>query len=183
MDFSPLQLTADITIASPIRSGEDYNLLVSILDKKGTGTYTSRLKFSVKANDKLKVETNGVSYDEAYLYSQANNRIINDGAIKFDDNNYLIIEGLKGFKEENGMVFPGLSLSITDAANKVILNIDDLFSEYNETGIAVSDFTSRVSAHFKITGDEANNPLHCMMIVNDKKSDAAIRITTEMTLK
>jgi hypothetical protein len=183
MDYTPLELTADITIASPIRSGGHYTLLVSIKDKKGPGTYTSRLNFSVKANDRLKIETNGVSLNEAYLYSQGNNRIINDGKIKFDDNIYLIIEGLKGFKEENGMVFPGLSLNIIDSARNVILNIDDLFSEYDATGIAASDFTSRVSAHFKLTGDQANNPLHCVMDIHDKKSNASVNVSTDLILE
>jgi hypothetical protein len=183
MDYSPLELTADITIASPIRSGGDYTLLVSIKDKKGPGTYTSRLKFSVKENARLIVEKNGVSYSEAYLYSQGYNRIINDGKVKFDDNIYLIIEGLKGFKEENGLVFPGLSLTITDSLQNIILHYDDLLSEYNESGITSTDFSSRVSSHFKITGDEANNPLHCIMNVHDKKSNASIKITTDLVLQ
>lgn len=183
MDYSPLELTADITIASPIRSGRDYTLLVSIKDKKGPGTYVSRLKFSVKENERLKIEKNGVTFTEAYLYSQGNNKIINDGKIKFDDNIYLIVEGLKGFREENGLVYPGLSLSIIDSLKNVILNYDDLLSEYNESGIASSDFTSRVSSHFKITGDQANNPLHCIMDIHDKKSDAFVKISTDLILQ
>jgi hypothetical protein len=183
INYSPLLLSADLTIASPIRSKGEYTLFVNISDKKGPGTYSSKLKFSVKSNEQLITEPSGVSISEVYLFSQGLDRVITDGKIKFDDNIYIIIEGLKGFKEENGFVFPGLSLLGTDSMDNNILDIDDLFKEYTETGIAVSDFISRVSAHFKITGSEFKNPLHCELVIWDKKSDARMRVATWLTLE
>ena len=183
MDFSPLQLTADLTVATPIKSGGEYLLNVFIKDRKGQGTYTSKLKFSVNGNDNIKVEPLNVSYNEIYLFSQGNDKVIMDGKISFDDEIYLMIEGLKGFKEENGMVFPGLSLQGTDSAGTAAMNYEDLFSEYNAEGIAVSDFTARVSAHFKLTGSEFKNPLHIELVIWDKKSSAKLGVVTDLTVK
>jgi len=183
MNFSPLQLTGDLTVAAPIKTGGEYLLTVTIKDRKGAGIYLSKLKFSVKGNDKIKIEPLNVSYNEVYLYSQGKDKVINDGVISFDDNIYILAEGLKGFKEENGLVFPGISFRGTDASGKAIFNYEDMFSDYSTTGIAVSDFNTKISAHFKLTGSEFNNPLHAEIIIWDKKSSARLRISTDMTVK
>ena len=183
MNFSPLQLTGDLTVAAPIKTGGEYLLTVTIKDRKGAGIYLSKLKFSVKGNDKIKIEPLNVSYNEVYLYSQGKDKVINDGVISFDDNIYILAEGLKGFKEENGLVFPGISFRGSDASGKAIFNYEDMFSDYSTTGIAVSDFNTKISAHFKLTGSEFNNPLHAVIIIWDKKSSARLRISTDMTVK
>jgi hypothetical protein len=183
MNFSPLQLTGDLTVAAPIKTGGEYLLTVTIKDRKGAGIYLSKLKFSVKGNDKIKIEPLNVSYNEVYLYSQGKDKVINDGVISFDDNIYILAEGLKGFKEENGLVFPGISFRGSDASGKAIFNYEDMFSDYSTTGIAVSDFNTKISAHFKLTGSEFNNPLHAEIIIWDKKSSARLRISTDMTVK
>ena len=183
MNFSSLQLTGDLTVAAPIKTGGEYLLTVTIKDRKGAGIYLSKLKFSVKGNDKIKIEPLNVSYNEVYLYSQGKDKVINDGVISFDDNIYILAEGIKGFKEENGLVFPGISFRGSDASGKAIFNYEDMFSDYSTTGIAVSDFNTKISAHFKLTGSEFNNPLHAEIIIWDKKSSARMKISTDMTVK
>lgn len=183
MNYSPLKLTADLTVATPLRSKDKYTMIINISDKKGDGTFTTSFDFDVIENENIMVKPSNVTYDEVYIFSQGKNKVITDNKIDFEDNIYVIIEGLKGFREENGSVFPGLEMKAVDARNNLVLDYDDLFNEYNETGIAVSDFTSRVSAHFKITGTFFNNPLHCELKVWDKKSNAAIAVTTDMNLK
>jgi hypothetical protein len=182
MDFTPLKLTADLTVATPIKSGSEYQLKVFIKDRKGSGTYTSKLKFSVGRNDKIKAEPSNVSYDEIYLFSvgEESGRVINDGKIKFGDAIYLMVEGLKGFKEEDNMVFPGLSLKGTDSGGSVIFNYEDLFSDFITTGISVSDFITRISAHFVIKESKINNLLHLDLVLWDRKSEAKLRIETDL---
>lgn len=183
MNYSPLQLTADLTVAAPMRSDQNYTLEVNIRDKKGPGKYSAKLNFSIKSNDFIKTEPEGVKYDEVYLYSQGNNKVITDGKINFDDNIYIIVEGLKGFREENGLVFPGLKLSANDAKENSIIKEDDLFIDYSKEGVAVSDFSARVSANFKIPGNDFSNPLRVEMILWDKKSDASIKVSADFELE
>jgi hypothetical protein len=183
MNFSPLRLIGVLTVAVPIKSGGEYLLTVIITDRKGAGTYLSKLKFSVKRNDKIKIEPLNVSYNEVYLYSKRKDKVINDGIINFDDNIYILTEGLKGFKEENGLVFPGISLKGTDASGNATFNYEDMFSDYSTTGVAVSDFNTKISTHFKPTGSVFNNPLHAEIIIWDKKSSARLKISTDMTVK
>jgi hypothetical protein len=183
MNFTPLLLTADLTVATPIKSGGDYTVIVNISDKKGTGTYRSKFDFKVIKNDKISVESSKVTYDEIYIYSQGNDKVIVDNKIKFDDNVYIIIEGLKGLTETNGMIFPGLSIKASDSAGNVVLESDDLFTEYSVSGIAPSDLGERVSAHFNIPGTQFNNPLHCELTVWDKKSDARVKVISDMEVE
>ena len=182
MNYSPLLLTADLTIAAPIKSKDNYTQIVNVWDKKGKGKFTSKFDFRVVENDRIMVESSGVSHDEIYIFSQGKNTVITDGRIDPDDNIYIIAEGLKGFRDENGLIYPGLSLEATDSGNNQVFNYDDLFTDYTGTGVGVSDFATRVSSHFKITGGSISNPLHCRMTVWDKKSDARITITTDLSL-
>lgn len=180
MNYTPLQLTADLTVASPIRSGGEYLLNVIITDRNGPGKYISKLKFSVQKNERIDVEAINVTYNEVYLYSQGNNKVINDNKIAFDDNTYIMVEGLKGFKEENGIVFPGLSVKLLDSEKNTLLDNEDLFEDYSETGVSSSDFASRVSAHFTLNDTEFSNPLHCEILIWDKKSDSKLKISTNL---
>jgi hypothetical protein len=183
MNYSPLQLTATLTVATPIKSGGEYLLTVVIKDRKGPGTYISKLKFTVSGTDKINAEPLNVSYNEIYLYSQGKGKVINDARINFDDDIYIIVEGLKGFKEENGKVFPGLSLTGTDSKGNAILDYPDMFSDYDASGMEASDLAARVSPSFKLTGTEFDNPLHIELIISDKKSNARLKINTNLTVE
>jgi len=183
MNFSPLLLTADLTVADPLKSDGKYTVIINIRDRKGKGTYRSKFDFTVKKSDRIAIESAKVAYDEIYIYSQGNDKVIIDNKIKFNDNVYIIIEGLKGFAESDGMVFPGLNIKATDAAGNVVLDSDDLFTEYSVSGIATSDFAERVSAHFSVPGTQFNNPLHCKLTVYDKKSDAKIKAATDLVVE
>jgi hypothetical protein len=183
MDYSPLLLTADLTLAAPIRSKEEYTAYINIWDRKGKGTFRSEFDFKVQENDKISIESSKVVYNEVYLYSKGSEKVITDNKINSNDDIYIIIEGLKGFYDANGMVFPGLTIKVSDSAKKIILESDDLFSDYSESGIAAIDLAGRVSGHFSVTGTQFNNPLHCEMTIWDKKSDGKIKVITDLVLE
>lgn len=183
LNLSPLLLMSDITVASPIHSNGEYTLNVKIWDKKGKGTFSAKFDFNVTVNDKIKLEPTGVTYNEVYFYSKERSRVIPDDKIKFNETTYVIFEGLSGFKEENGMVFPGLNLTGKDSAGESIMNFDDLFADYTEKGLSVADFNARISSHFILTGTEFKNPLHLELTIWDKKSDAKIKASADLTIE
>jgi hypothetical protein len=183
LKLSTLLLTADITVASPMKSKDEYALYVNIWDKKGSGKFNAKLEFKIKSNDQILTEASKTTYDEIYLFSKERSKVIPGNKIKFNENTYVIFEGLTGFKEENGMVFPGLSIKGTDKDGKQILDYDDLFADYTGSGLAISDFNSRVASHFIINGNEFNNPLHLELSIWDKKSDARIKVTSDLVIE
>jgi hypothetical protein len=183
LSYSPLQLKGSVTLASPLQSGSEYLIMIDIKDKKGSGAITSKLKFTVIKDDKIKVELSKVSYKEIYLFSRSKEAVITDGKINYNDEVYIIAEGLSGFTEENGLVFPGLSLSGTDSTGIKILDYSDLFSDYSRKGLSTTDFSKSVSVHFKITGSGLKNPFHTVMNVWDKKSDARLKAVADLEVE
>lgn len=182
INLSPLQLNANLTVADPIHSKNDYTLFLKIWDKKGDGTFKAEMDFSVKANDKLEITTNKVTFNEIYLFSKNRKKVITNQKISFGENVYMIFEGLSGLNQVDGNVFPGLSLRVTDNTNEIILDYSDLFDEYTENGLAVSDFNNEVSTNFWFTGSKVNNPLQCEITIWDKKGDANLKAETELIL-
>lgn len=180
LNLSPLLLHADLTVASPISSGDAYTMIVNIWDKKGKGTFTGEVDFKVVPNDNLKVEADGVTFDEIYLFSDNREEVITDNKIKFNENTSLIFEGLKGFTIENEMVFPGMSLTARENDNTVIFEYEDLFVEYSNSGIPVLDFLSAISSSFTLNTGEFKSPLHFVVIVWDKKSEARISVEADL---
>lgn len=183
VNYSPLRLISDITVATPMHSGNTYLLHSRIWDKKGSGTYSSDFKFNITPNEDIDIKVSGVTCYETYVYSQGYEKVITDGKIKSNDNIYLIVEGLQGFKVENGLVFPGLKLVATDAEGKTVLDNPDFFSQYDQSGVSSFDFSSQVSSHFKISDNEFKTPLQFEMTVWDKKSNAKIIFTAELNIE
>jgi hypothetical protein len=181
--LSPLLLLADLTVASPIRSNNEYSLHVNIWDKKSTGKFNAKLNFKVTPNRFLNIESNIVKYDEIYLFSKERGKVIPGNNIRSGENTYIIFEGLSGFKAENGNVNPGLSLKATDSEGKIVLSFDDLFAEYSADGLTLDDFNNRVSSHFNLNGIELKNPLHCELVIWDKKSPARLKASADLVVK
>ena len=182
-ELKPFQLAADLTAASPLKSGDDYTLLVKIWDKNSSGTITARYDFKVTANDQIITNSTNLTYDEAYIYDQQSGKIVRDGRIKFDQNIYIILEGLKGLAEMNGKVFPGLSIKIVDSDSALVTDFDDLLANYSAKGVEQADVFLRTSAKFKIEKGALKNPLVCNVIIWDKRSPSRIKIKTNFNVE
>ncbi|HBH84849.1 MAG: hypothetical protein A2X05_17930 [Bacteroidetes bacterium GWE2_41_25] len=181
--LDPLLLTSEVTVAAPMRSGREYKLNVGISDKKGDGAFSAGLAFKVVSSDKIITESTGVGYNEIYLYSGDQEKVIVDNKVGIDETTYFVFEGLTGFKEDGGMVYPGLSIKGTDKGGKLILDFKDLFADYSETGLSVTDFNKRVLSNFTLSGTEILNPLHCEILIWDKKGDAKIKSAADLEVR
>jgi hypothetical protein len=182
MNFSPLLLKANLTVGSPMHSNHKYTVFIKIWDKKDKGTFTAEMPFNIIENDKISIEKNNISYDEIYLYSVDRDKAIIDGVVTFDETVYLIFEGLSGFAESNGNVFPGLKFLATDYSKNIIMDYDNLFDTYNETGISAADFKTQIYVTMKFRQGEADNPIHCETFISDKKSNSNIKVTTDINV-
>jgi hypothetical protein len=182
INLSPLLLQSNVTVADPMHSNGDYILTVNMRDKKDKGTYTARLNFKAVPNEKIVLTSSDISYSEIYLFSGDEKRVITDNKVKVNDNVYMLFEGLSGLKEEDGKVFPGLSIKASDDAGEQLVNYDDLFADYNDTGISVADFSSQVSSTLVFSSLEVKNPVHCIISIWDKKSQAKISASFDLQL-
>ena len=182
MDFSPLLLVANLTVATPMHSNNNYVVSVSIWDKKGSGKFTAKMPFNVVPDEQIDIEKNGTSCSEVYLYSGKSGKVITDQKAAFNEDVLLIFEGLTGFQEDQGNVFVGMSILAKDNADHTIIAMDDLFKSYDETGIPAENLREQASATITFTEGEVSNPVHCEVIVYDKKGDASIKAETDLTV-
>ena len=178
--ISPLLLKTYLTVADPIHSNNRYTVFVKIWDKKGKGTFTAEMDFSVIANKDIQVENNNVSFDEIYLFSKERDITITDNRAKYNENIYMIFEGLEGFREEAGNVLIGLAMKITDSEGNLILNEDDLIGD---SGIESSEVKSRISPSFIFTGSDIRNPVTCEITIWDKKSTGRIKASVKLNVE
>ena len=182
MDFSPLLLAATLTVATPIQSNNNYLLSVKVWDKEGTGTFTAKLPFEVIVNDRISLEHNQTACTEVYLFSGNTGQVITNHEVAFDEDVYLIFEGLTGFREDDGNVFVGMSLNATDNAGKILLALDDMFETYGENDITANILKEQASANLVFTKGVITNPVHCEVVIFDKKGEARITAKTELTV-
>jgi len=183
VNLNPIVLISDITVAAPMASNRAYTLFVEIWDKLGNSSFTAQFYFTVERDKSILVESNKVSCREIYLFVKEREKVIIGNTLVFDERTYMIFEGLSGFTEENDMVFPGLGIKITDADGLNVVTSEDLFSQYNKSGIPVSDFKDAVSSNFIIPVSQIKNPLHCEIAIWDKKSDVKIVAKTDLNIK
>jgi hypothetical protein len=181
--ISPLLLTSDITVASPMDPEGEYTLHLKIWDKKGTGTFTASLGFKVTANEKIQVQSVNVKYNLIYLFSKERGIVLPYNKMRLNEKTYFIFDGLSGFKVENDLVYPGFSFKAKDGNGEVIEDNEDLFSEYSEKGLSVSDFNTRVTAYFVLSEKVYKNPVHCELVIWDKKSDARIMASADLVIE
>lgn len=183
LNQSPLTLNANLTVAAPIHSGNEYTLKIKIADKNGKGTFEVSFSFKVNKSTLLMTESNKTSFAEIYLYNPAQEVVILDNSIKLSEEVFLLVEGMKGFKVENGNVFPGMAIKAVDNNGNIILNESDLFSEYDKTGVAETDFNAQVMSRFRFTGTQIRSPVKCTVKISDKKSDAFLVTYFDLILK
>ncbi len=177
--LSPLLLSTNITVATPIMSNQKYSLYINIWDKKGKGTFTAKMDFNVVPNEYIKVESSNVKYDNIYLFSEKNNTTITDSKVTVGDNNFLIFEGLTGFKEENGKANFGLSIKATDATGTIIVNEEDLIGE---AGMDMAELNKQIAPNIIFSGSEIKNPINLEIVIWDKASEAKIKASVSLEL-
>jgi hypothetical protein len=182
LDQSPLTLNANLTVATPIHSRHEYTLNIKISDKNGKGTFTVKFDFKVKPSELIKIEGNKVTYDEIYLYSAENDKVITDNNIRLNEEAYLLFEGLEGFTANAGKIFAGLSISASDVDGNRLLDEPDLFKDYDKTGIDTADFKTQIMSKFKFTGGDIKNPVKCAVMIRDKKSDVYVKADFTLNL-
>lgn len=180
INLSPLLLQSNVVVADPILSNENYTFYVSIWDKKGTGVYKANMKFNVKSNKEIKLESKNIDYKEVYLFSENNRKTITDNKINLNDNVYIIFEGIEGMSEENGNVSVGLSIYAKDSNDNILINEADLIGD---SPMTAAELKNQLAPNIIFTGSEIMSPVHCEVIIWDKKGENKIKANIDFTVK
>lgn len=182
IDVSPLLLSADLTVADPMHSTKNYTLKVAIWDKKGKGTFSAQLDFNIIPNERITIYSD-LQYDEIYLFSRSRQRVVTDHIFSTGEDIYLLFEGLRGFVTEGDRVFPGLSVKAIDADDIVVMDYQDLFEEYTESGVPEENVRELITAQLSFPGFSTGASYQCIVTVWDKKSNKKTTATATLKLQ
>ncbi len=182
MDYSPLLLSAILTIVFPLQTNNDYVLTVNIWDKKGSGTFSATFPFSIIENDKINVVKNQASCTEVYLYSADSKQIITDQVIDSDEQVAIYFDEVAGFQEENGeYIFGSRSIAI-DHAGDTVMDYTDMHNADYHRAASTNELEANIYALIFIYRREISNPVNCEITLYDKKSNASLTARTELTV-
>lgn len=179
-DASLKTLTGNMILARPIYTDDDYTMLYTITDKKGTGKYSSELKFNILHDPLIKVSKKGLDFKEAYLMSLTKKDMILNGKMAFDELVLMDFQDISGYKSSNGQVALGLKIYVVDAANNVILDMADAF---NGREVGEEEMKNGVGAQLQIKKGRIQNPVNFQVTIWDKNSDAKLTAETKLTVE
>lgn len=134
-----------------------------------------------KQTDSLQVTSDGLEYEEAYL--TVNNQKVTTSEFSLGTEISMNFDGVENFEEINGMVFPGAMLVVADKNGKEIKEVDDMFTQYEKTGVAVDDARD-IFVNLKIGDDmPTGNNYTWYVKIWDKKGKGKIEATLDLTVK
>lgn len=181
--LDPVTLTASLVAANPIRSGEIVTAKLDFWDKKGKGKMHVDFDFSTKSNDNLVINSKKITYDEIYIFSDKNQRVVSDNMYQEDDMLYFIMEGLEGFKEQEGVIFPCLMLEVKNEKDEVVLKEDNILEAYFEDGVSKENVKAKIYFGLGRKALQQGKKLSIHAVLVDKISDASLILDTEISLK
>lgn len=182
-ELSPLKLNANFAAAFPSKSGDTFKVYVKIYDKKGKGTFNYELPFTVKQNDLLKINNNGLTYSNIYLWDETIKKPVLDKNIDANHLFILILDGVEGLQSVNEKVYPVFSVEITDSKGGKIISSENLLRNYEKEGIDAKNLKEQVIAKISFTKGMFNNPCKLTAKLKDNNSTKEILIETELIIK
>ncbi len=183
-ELSPLQLRAYFDSGFPYRNNEKYKVLVKIWDKKGDGTFSYELPFTIEENRFLALKPNGIHYKNIYLWNESLKQVVFSEEIDSDSVLMLILEGLDGLQEIEQKVYPIFQLELVDSKGNAIISSPNVLANIENEGIDAEEFRNgKLPVTITFSKGNLNNPYRLSAVLIDKNSDKRIDIETELKLR
>ncbi|MFS4445117.1 hypothetical protein [Maribacter sp. 2307UL18-2] len=180
LDGDDSSLNGHMILARPIYSGTTYALACHIRDTKGNASMNTKMDFELVPDTKIKVVSNGLTYSEAYIYSDDRDEIIHDGTFNFFENLRFDIQDLDGYVKKDQAIHLGMSVRVIDNDNNQILDMADVFEEpiTNEALLKQG-----VAATLIVKEGQIANPLKWQIRIWDKNSEAKLKAEAKINVK
>ncbi|MEO6303150.1 MAG: hypothetical protein ABIP51_08245 [Bacteroidia bacterium] len=122
----------------------------------------------------LSIKYDGFAVGNSFLVKD--NQKTTDVKIKPGQDISVVFTGITGFKEIDGKVYPGASIVVVDSKGKTVLDIADLFSSYDSTGVDTKMVQEALSIKFTAppTGSEKGEIYSWKSKVWDKKGKSTL---------
>lgn len=142
----------------------------------GTANNTPRQENGALLYNGIQLRQHNVKVDKAYLVTndEAGDRVDEGNFVDITKGVKLVVIVKDGWKETNERVWLGASMKVVADNGETVLEKDDMFTKYEETGISASD-AKLLGLSVFFTTWTAKRPvtLHVSFRVWDKKGDAS----------
>ncbi|MEN8928087.1 MAG: hypothetical protein ABF242_09580 [Flavobacteriales bacterium] len=179
LEDDPLKLEAFFVNILPVGN---YKAYIKAFDIRSSAYLTYDMPFEVIKNDRISVVEFGLKRKNVYLWDETKGEIIADNIVTVDNKTSLVLEGLEGFKDFDSIVFPKFSVKLTDNKDNIIINEENILSQYEETGASIVAVTQQVSTFLNFERGELNNPYKLEATILDSKSGKKIDVVTFLNL-
>jgi len=131
----------------------------------------------------LTVKYNGFTVGNSYLVKDS--KKTTDVKIQPGKVISLVFSDIGGFAELEGKAYPGASILVTDSKGKIVLDVADLFSSYDSTGVDVALVKQALSIDFTApaSGFEKGETFSWKSKVWDKKGKATLDCELQLELE
>ncbi len=122
----------------------------------------------------IKISSKGFMVSEAYLVLDDENLVPADNKVDINQNVNMVLIIEKGWTESAGRVFPGSKQVVKLSSGVEILNSEDLFAAFDETGVSPED--ARYITLNAVITEMKNKANHVVVNFNlwDKKGGATL---------
>jgi hypothetical protein len=150
----------------------------SVGDNKDKKTKTvsssdnSALNGAIIKND-IDIEVTGVKLKSAYLLS-ADEKELEENVTRAGEKIYIVIKLDTGWVKENGKSYIGAAERISTSGGTVIVNADDIFKDYEVTGMDATD-SKVVSLSAVVTEVKPGDEFVVQFRVWDKKGSGEVK--------
>jgi hypothetical protein len=139
------------------------------------------LNGAIIKND-IDLEVTGVKVKEVYLVDAGNNLLAENKA-GLNEKIYLVLKLDTGWVKENGKSFIGASERILTPAGRVVVSADDIFKDYETTGIDPADSKLITLSALISQADEGLEEFTVNFRVWDKKGSGEVKGKYKFRLK
>lgn len=183
-DLDPLQLSAKFVSTLPFENQEKYKIYIKIWDKKGKGTFSYEMPFTVKKNELLQIKSNNLIYKDIYLWNEDLKEVVTDKKLNAKNTYFLILEEFSGMKQIDGNIYPAFSIELTDSKGNKIISNPNILQAYETVGFPSERFAKgQLPVTITFGSGQVNNPYTLSASLTDKKSDKRIDIQTKLEIK
>ncbi len=180
-DLYPLVLTSSFRTGL-FEVGVDHKISILLWDKKGEGTFSYEMPFTVVENDLLNIENNGFEYSEIYLWNETMKIQQFGNEIDINNEYKLILNELDGFEILNEVIKPVLSVELFDNRDSLIISNPNVLKEFETTGVNPDDIKERMALTLSFTDGEVNNPCKLKVKLKDNNSSKELEISAQLNL-
>lgn len=148
--------------------GQTYGIKARLFDKQGVGVLEFKHYFelaenvkhprelkreNVQLNPVVRLSKQGLHLKAVEMYDAESRDAMLHPHLKAGQEAALVLRGVEGLKVRNGKVFPGLEITLLDAASDIVMHASDVFAQESE-GLDADKVAEAISTSLRFAAEK-----------------------------